>query len=457
MKTNFTFLLICLTTSFIFAQAPILGTNPTSAEVKKHLQKVLPSNKKINNSYKGNPLKQLDSLVVNFKGNDPYYDNGDLRIEYEYDIANNPTKESRFSQEDSISPWVLDSENNYFYDNNNNRIETTYYSYWQGAIDYGIRHLYTYNSNNLALENEVSDFDTGSQSWNLAYKELYTYDAAGKMIEFLVQDWNSSQWQDDSKSLIHYNSYGLDSLVQTYTFILGVWELTSQRQYTYLANELVEVQASSQSYGVWEYDWKYDIDNLTTGPGKSYTLFFWTNGFWDPAFKFDNVLDQVDNLVSEIFYDWNLSSQSWQPTDRDSYTHDNAFPYINLSTHLNEIICRHQLLTYTNEIYDNYSGQYELINAGTYYWSDLTPSSVNNPNTISTLSTYPNPVNDFLHFELENTTDPVEIELYSANGQRILSTQLNNNTLKINNLPTGFYSYLLRQGEETYAGKVIVE
>jgi|GEM_PF-1078632 len=74
----------------------------------------------------------------------------------------------------------------------------------------------------------------------------------------------------------------------------------------------------------------------------------------------------------------------------------------------------------------------------------------------SSLTLYPNPVDDFLH--LENLTEPAQIEIYNLSGKLLLSQEINKAEKRVNlsRLGEGIYLYQLRQqGQNIKTGKLV--
>ncbi len=76
------------------------------------------------------------------------------------------------------------------------------------------------------------------------------------------------------------------------------------------------------------------------------------------------------------------------------------------------------------------------------------------------LSLYPNPASDQVTLELpQNSSFPVQVELFSIVGQRVLSKQLNdtNNSIDVSGLESGMYILRVGKGKDTQQLKLMVE
>ncbi|MEM6720788.1 MAG: T9SS type A sorting domain-containing protein [Bacteroidota bacterium] len=69
---------------------------------------------------------------------------------------------------------------------------------------------------------------------------------------------------------------------------------------------------------------------------------------------------------------------------------------------------------------------------------DFSTLSVEEPNELTDISVYPNPVKDIIHITNTNI-DLIKAEIHNLNGQLVLSTKNNLTAITVNSLPSGVY------------------
>ena len=96
---------------------------------------------------------------------------------------------------------------------------------------------------------------------------------------------------------------------------------------------------------------------------------------------------------------------------------------------------------------------------------DYTPTQVNdNTHLITKLQAFPNPAQNRTNIEFYlNNPSNVTLQLINENGKMVINSNLGyflegNNmlNLNLNNLSSGFYSYILFAGDEIFSGKFII-
>lgn len=79
-------------------------------------------------------------------------------------------------------------------------------------------------------------------------------------------------------------------------------------------------------------------------------------------------------------------------------------------------------------------------NGATYYWDNMVfglPTQINEIN-YSSISVYPNPASDVLY--LDRSIEYKNIQVYSANGQLVFSSDININAIDLKNFESGLYT-----------------
>src|ERR1019366_7090811 len=63
-----------------------------------------------------------------------------------------------------------------------------------------------YSYNNQRLETGNTSIQYASQVWNNCSKTVYTYDAAGNILNILKQTWSNGNWQNTSNYMATFSS-----------------------------------------------------------------------------------------------------------------------------------------------------------------------------------------------------------------------------------------------------------
>ena len=196
------------------------------------------------------------------------------------------------------------------------------------------------------LETEITqNWDNASSQMLNDWKTTYTYDDYGKMTNYIVNNWNDSQWKNEAKTEFNYDSdrhliqtkdyywsdtqqwianqkieYTYDSngnLSQEihYNWNLHNWEQYNKGEYIYDTDErrIKDIYYSWDS-GHWiismEIEYNYNNDKLIQ---KVLLINFWDN------YKMDYSYDTIGNLTQTISY---VSSNPWAIMGKTEYTYD---------------------------------------------------------------------------------------------------------------------------------------
>jgi len=459
MKTIQLFLFL-IGTSILSAQSLSPWEDLPFNDLTEKFEVLNPSSHSTSSNFIGNPVKKLDSLINTYVGGSTN-SSGDTKVVYDYNTTFTTIGERRYLRLNSTSAWEI---NSYFvqnFDSNRKPLDYTYsaWSTTSSSFNNVNQGQYTYNTNDQLIELLILNYVDSLQTWVPHRREQRTYQANGEVEEILFQVYDSIQWVSVQRNDYTYNSSDLLVLLEVYTDDNGSLVINHKNDYSYNSNqEVSQILNSSMYSGTWEVTGRTDYTYFPTVQGYTSIQYLMYNNVLEPNFKSELVYDQFGNYESYRSWNWEPGAQTWNPSLQQLLTFDNNFAYAVLATSLQEDLCNHQILTF-DEYYPDVSGQpYKLQYQGTFYWSNL--SQTNNESVfidqIQLVS--PNPASDFLHFELPTALEPATVELFNVAGQRVANQQLNaNNVLSIQDLPPGFYSYLVRQDEQLYSGKVIIQ
>lgn len=84
------------------------------------------------------------------------------------------------------------------------------------------------------------------------------------------------------------------------------------------------------------------------------------------------------------------------------------------------------------------------------------PLSVNENSFVNSISIYPNPASDIVHFRTDNTVAITKVELYDFLGKRVLLSE-NTNKIHVAQFDSGVYILKLYAGKQVKTHKIVVE
>lgn len=430
----------------VYSQQQLSLEGLTLKEELKHIQEVIP------NAFKNaNPVKRLDSIVDTYVGDF----NGIAKTTYSYDSEHNVEMELNYYKQDTTSQYSLVDSLTWAYDTDNNVVDYQSFRGWDvfsNEFTTTLRVQNVYNNNQL-IEQVHSAYSYMTQQWEEEDRYLYTYNTNGEITELIFQEFVNGQWENNYKSVYHYNNNDLFYLWERFQYINGGLDTVSMADLAYDSNDRLILNIFSLYYpGYWLKVTKDEYEYPAVGQ-EVHKMSTFGNNVWTYDNKTETSFDQVNNLTFRTYSLWNVNSQSWDTSVEYEYNYDNNFPYAVLATNLKERDCQHELVTSTVDTYIN--GQLRLHHDLIYYWSNLM-TSLTNLDIQSDLHVFPNPASDILSFDLPDSNKPSSIELFNATGKRIISTQLSDNRLTVSDLPSGFYSFLIKQSNKAYSGKVMI-
>ena len=324
------------------------------------------------------------------------------QYEYAYDNDGNRTLYLRSSWDMNMQQWVPDFSYEYTYDSEG-RLTTRLYSaslYTQELSPYS-KNEYTYNSSDELIQYQYSIWESDTEEWRPFSQYDYTYDN-GLLISRLRSAWNSSTQQ---------------------------WSETTRYEYTY------DSEGDYILYMVSNWDSFGEL--------------------WTPNYKYDYTFDSNRNLTTELFSGWDDVAQQWMAEQVFEFTYDNSYPSEDVIIHFSERYTRHKMLGYTAKEWDANTQEWLTDRRGNYYFSDETVGIT--PATETGIEIFPNPTNDVITFNLENTK-PTTIQLYDAQGKYLQTQALaQNNQVSVRHLDSGLYFYQLQHDGEVFGGKFMVK
>ena len=181
------------------------------------------------------------------------------------------------------------------------------------------RWIYTYETNGMI--NSVIDASWFlSGSWVNRSRDVFAYDANGKMLSDLFQRWKDMQWVDSTRSIYMYDTKGnlLSDLFQHRKNMQWVDSTRSTYMYDENSNQLSKLEE------VWANEWiNYYRCTNTYDDGRELTMLDerWDGNQWINAYNYAYKYDLSGNMIlfnSEQWFSstWKLYNGQYKITDR---------------------------------------------------------------------------------------------------------------------------------------------
>lgn len=122
------------------------------------------------------------------------------------------------------------------------QIDEVIYQYWNGT-DWAnsLRHVYTYDLNNLLVELIEYNWKTMGSTWQQSCKRSYSYDGNSRLYEMIIIAWDNNNhiWINDQKNNYTYDMNGnlLEEIIAYWNN--NAWANTNRTTYAYDGNALM--------------------------------------------------------------------------------------------------------------------------------------------------------------------------------------------------------------------------
>ena len=295
-----------------------------------------------------------------------------------------------------------------------------------GLIDYTIfeestfhhKSEYTYNSDNKITE--LVGLDQNGSNWDLLYTDVYNYDNLNNNIE-IIRNWqNPTIWSVNYRYIHTFDSNN-----------------------NLILKEKQEWNTNTSSWGntIKKNEFTYNNDNkvlseIEYNNGQS--------GVLEEYRKFEYIYDTNGNRDEFIKSIYNSTTNSWELSERVTYTYDNNYSLSDLfipnwSTGILDIgyseDYNHMITAKGYYEWDNTQNQWNYYGDAIFNWSDVLSL---NDFRISNINVYPNPATEQLNFEL--LTKIHKIKIFDIQG-KLLIEKKNTNSINVMELNNGMYFY----------------
>ena len=248
----------------------------------------------------------------------------------------------------------------------------------------------------------IKVWNDSTSMYEETFKDVYSYDGDGNLIEILFQDKVGANWVDTYRITYTNGTNGKPTSSLAESWDGTNWNNSSKTTYTYDANNNV-TSATSQNWdgAMWvnstKFNYTYDANNLNTEIISQY----WDSGssMWVDSYRNTYTYNASDKIVTSVGESYD--GTNWNPSYEQTYVYDGNG---NLST------CKGAFWA---------GSAYEDDVLYTYTWGAL--SSVPEPIVSFQPSVYPNPFNTTatISFNYLNAAS-YSFELFTISGISVL-------------------------------------
>lgn len=200
------------------------------------------------------------------------------------------------------------------------------------------REIYSYNADGKILHFSRSAWSP-SQDWIVFWTEQYTYNALGQMTEYVAikRDSLTNQMVNFWKESYAYNAGGHIQLYQTYTWNAGTGQWVNSWKADYAYNASGQITDYQDYYwdvtgSQWVNLWKSEFD-YTAGLISLYKDYSWNSGNaqWVNAYKAEYAYNAASKLILYLDYEWNSSISQWANSGKEEYAYTGS-GFLSLAT-----------------------------------------------------------------------------------------------------------------------------
>ena len=399
------------------------------------------------------------------------YDNSNNLIEiYQYNVTNNQwenywkqlfTYDNNDNQITYINAfWVNNAWKNDVKAEtifNNGLLDTIFifkanFQYWEAQSKIG----FTYNTQGLETLSEGYSFD--GNYWSLNSKTVSSYTPTDKIAEVLSTYLNGNQWINGSKTNYNYNSNDLLVEKIQYQGDSLTWTNFQLQEFTY--DNALNQTKSTIKYGSgnnWINGFESRVTYNSNNQREVMSYYKWNDTIsnWANYYKLENVFDANGNVVEYTRYDG--QNQVWNILMKKEIQ-------FNLNLSINDVgpdnfweaypSYFNQPLIEKGYVLDG-SNNFVIADSLTYFYSGPITGIIDNQ--VSEIQIYPTPTSSAITI-IGEFSEPTVVHFFDGTGRMVKSLVITGNSTQISldNLHTGIY-YLKFEMDGKYVSKKIIK
>lgn len=221
-------------------------------------------------------------ISYDFDGSSLIYDSKDSLV---YDINHRLISLTHSNWSNMANQWTDEYRYNITY--TSNTIEYIHQD-WSGTWDNNTKISKTMNSSNQITQEIQYVWDTTSSSWTKNNKSVYFYNTNNNKIDsILVYNW-SSMWDNSMKEVYTYDSNLNNTKIITYQWVASQWRFFEKTDSKFDSNNMIT--SSSTSHYTTNNVWEYTDSTFYSNQGNDidyYEYFDWNGSAWDSSYKED--------------------------------------------------------------------------------------------------------------------------------------------------------------------------
>jgi hypothetical protein len=353
-----------------------------------------------------------------------------------FDGNNNLTKAIIYTWDTIGNQWVKEVEYDLTYDANNLLIKEILYAR-DSLTSQMVKELQwenTYDGQGNITSEMASYWDAGSSAWIPGWKDEYTY-TDGKLTEILesLYDEDNQEWINFFRTVSTYNAGGklISEVTEEWDFMSNNWVNWLKWEYTWNAQERNTMEI--------EYEW--DTGSLV----------------WLNTWKWEYTYDQQGNTIEEVDSEW--YNNQWNSDWRGVWAYNLSYTFLDLlvpywflsaPTDLTFVNMPLSFTEYWPEL-----AAWILWWRQMAYWSAFTSTDVSNIEK-GMVNVFPNPATDYLTVSWDDNYTHLDLEIINLAGIQVISRSIDNNeTINLSQLSEGLYLYKLSDNRNViYTGKI---
>ena len=339
--------------------------------------------------------------------------------------------------------WEFLSKHEFVYDNQNNLIEKTKYTYDSNQSQYNLyaKDTFQYDANNILSSYVQQFYDNSSNSLVNYYKREIFYTPTGKYQEKIDYTWDNSQWANYRRMTYQYDIN--TDLLETYTFLDENCSTCPNYKinYTYDSNADIveELKYKSLNGGTtWEYFTKHTYIYDSNAAVVEIDREDYDNSVWTSAkkqiFYYDYNLTRSDLLLPFFEYEW----------VNDVYAVEKDFD--------ENLFFKYKLLNI--EKFSWHNNTWTSIETKEYFYSDMFLGTNSLP--VEKIYVTPNPAQTYFRLSGVEKLHYPELSIYNMQAQLLYQGSAVGN-IDVSGFAKGTYLYQVKAREGSRTGKLIIE
>lgn len=468
LSSSFYLFVVILFNNYLFSQNIIFPNNYNDLDGDNNFEFII----KINNQRIAN--KEITNHKIRFDSIH-FFNNEYLRLRYSYQFDDNQNTEADFYtylREDKFEPTAFFI---FWFNEKNLLTEISYSDPWDGDP-------------NVPGNNEINWSRRATYNEDNKVK-FYSYFLLHEGEEFLINEYDHI-----------YDSEGLLSELNNYSYLNGVWTLTNVWNYSYKKNLLSEaikkirdeddnwVTTDSITY-VYYPDNKLKTSsrqtdmNIQNGSTRIFTFLYeydeldqltgrhrYNSVERDGDISVDinktyNYYDNLGNLMltenfdSSDSYGLRIYSDEHFTYNLDYTSQQTQLPKPNAFYFNEDILNRSPL--YPIKTYERYGYEQgenrRLIDREEYFYSDISTSTQEINLTKLDVKLSPNPAQDFVQLRFDDSVPFSDVSIFDLNGKRVadINNYSSGDKIKIDALEPGVYFYRVSRKDGKASGQFV--